>query len=102
MPIQTPFHPRTAALCESQEWRNWSGYLAAGTYEPTHEREYYAIRNAAALIDVSPLFKYEVSGPDALRLVPRDGARGLAWLMFAVQADGRAVETVEKVIDDGT
>ena len=52
MPIPSPFHSRTAPLCESQEWRNWSGYLAAGLYEPGHEREYYAIRNAAALIDV--------------------------------------------------
>ncbi|MFN2181478.1 MAG: aminomethyl transferase family protein, partial [Candidatus Promineifilaceae bacterium] len=61
MPIPTPFHSRTAALNESFEWRNWAGYLAAGLYEPTFEREYFAIRNSAAMIDVSPLFKYEIS-----------------------------------------
>jgi len=96
MPIPTPFHPRTAALCESQEWRNWAGYLAAATYEPTHEREYYAIRNAAALIDVSPLFKYEVSGPDALRLVNRIITRNVArcaigQVMYSPWCDDRAM-----------
>ena len=78
MPLASPFHERTAVLCESYEWRNWSGYLAASVYEPSHEREYYAIRNSAALIDVSPLFKYEISGPDALRLVDRIVTRNIA------------------------
>ena len=69
MPLPTPFHNRTAALCESYKWHEWSGFLAAGTYEPTHEREYFAIRNSAALIDVSPLYKYDINGRDASRLV---------------------------------
>jgi len=71
MPIPTAFHSRTAALCQTQEWRDWSGYLSAITYQPSHETEYYAVRNAAGLIDVSPLYKYEISGPDASRLVDR-------------------------------
>ena len=83
MPIPTPFHSRTALLCESQEWRNWAGYLAAAIYEPGHDREYYAIRNSAALIDVSPLFKYEIRGPDAVtaldRIVTRDVNRLFDW-----------------------
>jgi len=69
MPIPTPFYSRTSALCESQAWGSWSGYLAAATYELSHEREYFAIRDSAALIDVSPLFKYEISGPDAESVV---------------------------------
>ena len=71
MPIGTAFHPRTSALCESMSWRDWAGYFAVSTYEVHHEREYNAIRNAAALIDISPLFKYRVSGKDATRLVDR-------------------------------
>ena len=71
MPIGTPFHPRTSALCESMSWRDWAGYFAVSAYEVHHEREYNAIRNAAALIDVSPLFKYRVAGKDAARLVDR-------------------------------
>lgn len=102
MPIPTPFHERTAVLNESHEWRNWSGYLAAGLYEPSHEREYYAIRNAAALIDVSPLFKYDITGPDALRLVnkiiTRDAAKAkIGQILYTPWCDEAG-----KMIDDGT
>ena len=102
MPIPTPFHSRTTAVCESYEWRNWSGYLAAGLYEPSHEREYFAIRNAAGLIDVSPLFKYEVTGPDAARLVDRVVTRNIAkckvgQVMYTPWCDEEG-----KVMDDGT
>jgi len=102
MPIPTPFYTRTSALCESHEWRNWSGYFAAGLYEPSHEREYYTVRNAAALFDVTPLFKYEISGPDALRLVNRIMTRDVAkcaigQVMYSVWCDDDG-----KVIDDGT
>jgi len=98
----TPFHSRTASLCESHEWRNWAGYLAAGVYEPTHEREYYAIRNSAALIDVTPLFKYELRGPDALlaanRIVTRDVARmSTGQVIYTPWCDDDG-----KVLDDGT
>ncbi len=69
MPQGTPFHPRTSALCESYSWRNWSGYMCASSYQLVPEMEYHAIRAAAGLLDVSPLFKYRISGKDAFRLV---------------------------------
>jgi len=102
MPIPSPFHTRTAPLNESYEWRNWSGYLSASLYEPTHEREYFAIRNAAALIDVSPLYKYEFHGPDALRalnrIMTRDIARcAVGQVMYSAWCDDGGA-----VIDDGT
>jgi aminomethyltransferase len=102
MPIPTPFHSRTAPLCESHEWREWAGYLAASTYLPTHEREYYAIRNACALIDVSPLFKYEIYGPQAEQLINRIITRDVRKC-----ADGQMMYTPwcdddGQVIDDGT
>jgi aminomethyltransferase len=102
MPLPTPFHTRTSAVCDSHEWRNWSGYLSAGVYEPTHDREYYAIRNSAALIDVSPLFKYEVTGSDAARLVDRVITRDVTrqrvgQVYYTPWCDSRG-----KVIDDGT
>ena len=65
MPVGTAFHARTLALCESLNYREWAGYYAVSAYEPHHEHEYAAIRNGAALIDVSPLFKYRISGPEA-------------------------------------
>jgi aminomethyltransferase len=102
MPIPTAFHSRTAPLCQSYDWRNWAGYIAVSVYEPSHEREYYAIRNAAALIDVSPLFKYEVTGPDAARLVDRIITRdvskcAIGQVMYTPWCDERG-----KMIDDGT
>lgn len=102
MPIPTPFHAKTSAICESYEWRNWSGYLAAATYEPTHEREYYAVRNAAALFDISPLFKYEISGPQALRLVNRIVTRDLSPSEVGQVFYTPWCDEEGKVIDDGT
>jgi aminomethyltransferase len=102
MPLPTAFHSRTAPLCQSYEWRNWSGYLAAGLYETTHDREYYAIRNAAALIDVSPLFKYEITGPDALRLVNRVMTRDVRRCAVGQVMYSSWCDEDGKIIDDGT
>jgi len=71
MASQTPFHSRTAPLNKQHNWRQWSGYLAAGVYDDFVQPEYNAIRNKAALIDVSPLYKHRVLGPDATALVQR-------------------------------
>jgi aminomethyltransferase len=102
MPIPTPFHARTAPLCESHQWRGWSGYLSASVYEPSHEREYFAIRNSAGLIDVSPLFKYEISGPDAVRAVDRIMTRNVAKCRVGQVLYGPWCDEEGKVIDDGT
>jgi aminomethyltransferase len=69
VPGGTPFHARTFPLCESLNYRDWSRYYTVSAYETHHEHEYNAIRNATALIDVSPLFKYVISGRDATALV---------------------------------
>ncbi len=71
MAVGTPFHSRTEALCTSLRWKQWSGYFVAVAYEDFHDPEYHAVRNGAGLIDVSPLYKYDIEGPDALRLVDR-------------------------------
>jgi aminomethyltransferase len=102
MPIPTPFYTRTSALCESYEWRDWSGYLAAGLYEPSHEREYFAIRNSAALIDVSPLFKYEITGPHAARLVERLITRDITRCRVGQILYTPWCDEEGQVIDDGT
>jgi aminomethyltransferase len=71
MPIGTAVHDRTFALAGSLNFREWSGYYAVSAYETHHQHEYNAIRNASALIDVSPLFKYLIRGRDAVKLVDR-------------------------------
>ncbi len=102
MPIGTAVHERTFALAESLNFREWSGYYAVSAYEAHHEHEYNAIRNAAALIDVSPLFKYLISGPDAARLVDRIITRDASKLAVGQVYYTPWCDERGKVIDDGT
>jgi aminomethyltransferase len=83
-------------------WRDWAGYFAVSSYEVHHDREYNAIRNAAALIDVSPLFKYRVSGRDATRLVDRVVTRDVPKMAVGQVAYTHWCDGEGKVIDDGT
>ena len=98
----TPFHARTAPLVLGQTWRRWAGYSVASSYDWLHDREYAAIRNAAALLDVSPLYKYRITGRDAARLLDRMVTRNVAKVkpgsvMYTTWCDAHG-----KVIDDGT
>jgi aminomethyltransferase len=99
---RTPFHARTSQLCLPHNWRRWGGCLAVGSYDLGLDREYWAIRNHAALIDISPLIKYEITGRDAARLLhrltPRDIHRmqvGQVYYTGWCDDDG-------KLLDDGT
>src|SRR5262245_48443 len=102
MPIGTAVHERTLALAESLNYREWSGYYAVSAYEAHHEHEYNAIRNAAALIDVSPLFKYVVAGRDATKLVDRVITRDATKLAVGQVYYTPWCDERGKVIDDGT
>jgi aminomethyltransferase len=102
MPIGTPFHQRTLPLCESLNYREWSGYYTVSAYETHHEHEYNAIRNAAALIDISPLFKYRVTGRDATRLVDRIITRDIRKVAVGQVVYTPWCDEMGKVIDDGT
>jgi aminomethyltransferase len=102
MPIGTAVHGRTLPLCESLNFREWSGYYAVSAYEAHHEHEYNAIRNAAALIDVSPLFKYLITGRDAVRLVDRVITRDASKLAVGQVYYTPWCDETGKVIDDGT
>ncbi len=98
----SPFHERTAPLVRAQTWRRWAGYQMASAYDPHPDREYAAIRNSAALIDVSALYKYIITGPDAARLLDRMVTRDVmkckvAQVLYTPWCDGHG-----KVIDDGT
>src|SRR5881392_3479158 len=102
MSIGTPFHERTFALCESLNYREWSGYYTVSAFEAHHDHEYNAIRNAAALIDISPLFKYRVTGRDATRLVDRIITRDLRKVSVGQVVYTPWCDEQGKVIDDGT
>ncbi len=102
MPVGTAFHERTFQLCESLSYREWSGYYAVSSYEPHHEHEYNAIRNASALIDISPLFKYRLTGRDATRLVDRIITRDMRKVSVGQVIYTPWCDEQGKVIDDGT
>ncbi len=102
MSVGTAFHPRTSQLNSKLAWGEWAGYYSAAVYSDFHDIEYNAIREAAALIDVSPLYKFVVSGQDATRLVDRVITRdatkmAIGQVYYTAWCDERG-----KVIDDGT
>ena len=101
MSVGTAFHPRTSELNTKMAWGEWAGYWSAAVYADFHDIEYNAIREAAALFDTSPLYKFFVSGPDAARLLDRVVTRDVTKL-----AVGRVLYTPwcddqGKVLDDG-
>ena len=100
--MPSAFHARTHELCESLNYRDWAGYYAVSAYETHHEHEYNAIRNACAVIDVSPLYKYRVSGRDATRLVDRIITRDAKKLAIGQVYYTPWCDEEGKVIDDGT
>jgi aminomethyltransferase len=102
VPVGTAFHERTLALCESLNYREWSGYYTVSVYEMHHEHEYNAIRNSAALIDISPLFKYKVTGKDATKFVNRVISRDINKVAIDQVIYCCWCDPEGKVIDDGT
>jgi aminomethyltransferase len=102
LPIGTAFHERTFPLCHSLNYREWSGYYTVSVYEVHHEHEYNAIRNAAALIDISPLYKYLVNGKDATKLVNRVITRDIRKVSVGQVIYCCWCDEQGKVIDDGT
>ncbi len=98
----SPFFERTSKLNESQEWRRWSGYLAATNYELTHENEYFAIRTKAALLDITPLYKYIIEGPEAQGFLDRLVTRNIYICKVGQVMYTPWCDEYGKVIDDGT
>jgi len=98
----SPFFERTSQLNQSQEWRRWGGYLSATQYDLHHDNEYFAIRTKAGLLDISPLYKYRIKGPDAQLFLDRLVTRNIkickvGQVMYTPWCDEKG-----KVIDDGT
>ena len=102
MPIPTPFHERTLQCCISLLYKDWAGYYAVKSYDTYPEREYFAFRHTAGLVDVTPLFKYEVYGKDAAALLSRIMVRNIAKLKRGRVAYTCWCDDAGKVIDDGT
>lgn len=99
--IPTPFHPRLEPLSRAKNWIGWAGYISPQVLD-TVEFEYFAIRNQATLLDISPMHKYRITGPDALVVLNRLVTRNVAKIRdgrvgYALWCDEEGM-----VIDDGT
>lgn len=99
--VPTPFHARTSALCQSNEWSRWAGYTTPERYTEV-EHEYFAVRNRASLFDLTPMIKYAVTGPDAERYLNRVLTRNVAKLGRGRVAYGVWCDDRGHVLDDGT
>ena len=102
MSVGTAFYPRDKELNTKEAWGEWSGYFSAAVYADFHDIEYNAIREAAAVIDISPLYKYEISGPDAARLLDRVMTRDISKLQIDQVYYTPWCDEAGKVLDDGT
>lgn len=102
MPIPSPFHPCTSKLCKSMRWKDWAGYYAVCSFSTYPEREYFAFRHAAGLIDVTPLFKYEIHGGDAAAFLSRVMVRDVTKLKIGQVAYTCWCDEAGKLLDDGT
>jgi aminomethyltransferase len=100
--VGTPFFPRQRELNTKQVWGEWAGYFAPAVYADFHDIEYSAIREAAAVIDTSPLYKYVVRGPDATRLLDRVLTRNASKMQVDQVIYTPWCDEEGKVLDDGT
>ena len=102
MPIPTPFHERTFKLCTSYRWTDWAGYRAVCSYNLPNDSEYYAVRHSAGLIDITPLFKYQITGPDAAAFLSRIMARDIMTVNIGQAVYCCWCNDDGKLVDDGT
>ncbi|MEM9254800.1 MAG: aminomethyltransferase family protein [Pseudomonadota bacterium] len=98
---RSPFQSRIDAASSAEQWMSWNGYKTARLYD-TLASEYFAIRSSCSVMDLTPMEKYRISGPDALRFLNRLVTRDLSSL-----APGRVAYVVwcndeGQVLDDGT
>jgi aminomethyltransferase len=99
--LRSPFYSRIAALDTLNQWHEWKGYSSADALY-CEDMEYFAIRNATAVFDLTPMTKYHISGPDALAYIDRLVTRDMhkikpGRVAYVVWCDDRG-----QVIDDGT
>ena len=98
---ETGFHPRTSAL--TRNFTEYNGYWLANSYT-NHGPidEYWATREKAGIIDLSPLRKYEVTGPDAELLLQTCITRNVRKLAVSQIVYTAMCYDTGGMIDDGT
>jgi aminomethyltransferase len=99
--LKTPFHERARALSQVDSFIAWSGYTTVDVFTLV-EQEYFAIRNATTLYDLSPMVKYRIAGADALRFLNRLMTRDIGKLKPGRVAYSVWCNDHGHLIDDGT
>ena len=100
-PMQSPFHPRQAALNLRESWSAWNGYrFAECYYDP--EFEYFCVRNACATYDICPMQKYFVTGADAEAMLNRMVTRDISKMKMNRVTYVVWCNDEGRMIDDGT
>ncbi|MDC0172241.1 aminomethyltransferase family protein [Gammaproteobacteria bacterium] len=97
----SPFQTRIDEQCLVQDWMSWNGYKTARVFD-TLASEYFAIRSTCSVMDLTPMEKYRITGPDASaflnRLVTRDiSALKPQRVTYVIWCNDEG-----KVLDDGT
>lgn len=99
--LETPFHARIAAACETNQWYSWKHYTAVQCFT-TVQQEYFAIRNACSVFDITPITKYRIEGPDGLAYLNRLVTRDLGGLKPGRVSYVAWCNDHGHVLDDGT
>jgi len=98
---ETGFHARTSAL--TRNFTEYNSYWLANSYTNHGPiEEYWATREKAAIIDLSPLRKYEVVGPDAELLLQTCLTRNIRKLAVGQVVYTAMCYDTGGMIDDGT
>ena len=99
--LTSPFFERTQHLIQTDQYVPWSGYTTADVFSSV-EQEYFAIRNSAAVFDLTPMVKYLIGGPDSERYLNRLVTRDIGKLKPDRVAYTVWCNEFGHVIDDGT
>jgi len=98
---QTAFHPRTSAL--TRQFTEYRGYWIARSYDGYGAvEEYWACRERAVVMDLSPLRKFEVLGPDAEALLQATVTRNIRKLSHGQVIYSAMCNETGGMIDDCT
>jgi aminomethyltransferase len=98
---RTPFHDRLVALSTTETWTGWNTYKVARVVDKLSS-EYFAVRSGCAVMDLTPMEKYRITGSGAREFLDRLLTRDISKLV-----PGRVTYVIwcndeGKVIDDGT
>lgn len=99
--LETPFHDRARVLQQVDSFVPWAGYSTVDVFTSV-EQEYFAIRNATSLYDLTPMVKYRINGRDAQRFLNRLVTRDLRKLKTGRVSYVVWCNDAGHIIDDGT